>query len=528
VSSVPRNLAQRTVVGVLWTGLSKGAEEVLQLVALIVLARLLSPSEFGLFAATMVVIKFSAIFAGIGVAPAIVQRPSLDDRHVRVGFTLSVLLGLAVAAVVWGGAHTIAELFRIPDLAPVLRAACIVFVWQGCSMVAQALAQRALRFRWLAVVDACALAAGFVLAGPLLAWQGYGVWALVGALLTQNFVRMVLLLAGQPHLKRPLLERRAIGELLYFGGGFTLARIGNYLATQADRLVVGRWLGAPTLGLYSLACQFVTAPAYLVGQVLDRVLFATMARVQFEPARLTRAYRSGISVCALLVLPSSVVTVLVAPEIVLVLLGTKWAGVVEPLQVLAFAMLLRTSYKISDSVARATGAVYARAWRQWLYAGAIALGAFIGRLWGLEGVAAGVVAALALNYFMMAHLSLRLTGMNWSAFAAAHLPALALAGVIGCGEWLLVSYLRDLVQPLILLVDVALSAACLALLLCWALPSVFLGKDAQAVVGSLWAASGRGDRRPRDANLVPLGVGGVAEAAVLPAPSNKLAERASQ
>ena len=364
-----------------------------------------------------------------------------------------------------------------------------------------------------------------MLAGPLLAWHGYGVWALIGALLTQNFVRMVLLLAGQPHLKRPLLELRAIGDLLHFGGGFTLARIGNYLASQADRLIVGRWLGAPTLGLYSLACQFVTAPAFLVGQVLDRVLFATMARVQFEPARLTRAYRSGISVCALLVLPSSLVTILVAPEIVLVLLGTKWAGVVEPLQVLAFAMLFRTGYKISDSIARATGAVYARAWRQWLYAGAIALGAFIGRLWGLEGVAAGVVAALALNYFMMAHLSLRLTGMSWSAFAAAHLPAFALAAVIGSSEWLLVTYLRDHVQPLILLVDVALSTACLALLLGWALPSVFIGKDAQAIVASLWAALGWRDRRGREADLVPLGA---AEAAALPTPSNKLAERTSQ
>ena len=131
MSSAPRNLARRTVVGVLWTGLSKGAEEVLQLVGLVVLARLLSPGEFGLFAATMVVIKFSAIFAGIGVAPAIVQRPSLEDRHVRVGFTLSVLVGLAVAAVVWVAAHAIADLFRIPELAPVLRVACIVFVGQG-------------------------------------------------------------------------------------------------------------------------------------------------------------------------------------------------------------------------------------------------------------------------------------------------------------------------------------------------------------------------------------------------------------
>ncbi|TIT54093.1 MAG: lipopolysaccharide biosynthesis protein, partial [Mesorhizobium sp.] len=77
----------------------------------------------------------------------------------------------------------------------------------------------------------------YVVAGPILAWLGLGIWALVGALLIQQFIRMVVLLAGQPHPMRPLLERRAIVELLYFGSGFTIARVFNYLATQADRLV---------------------------------------------------------------------------------------------------------------------------------------------------------------------------------------------------------------------------------------------------------------------------------------------------
>src|SRR5439155_16638905 len=113
----------------------------------------------------------------------------------------------------------------------------------------------------------------------------------------------------------------AIRELLYFGGGFTLARVGNYIAGQGDNVVVGRWLGASALGIYSLAYQLITAPAILVGQVLDRVLFPTMASVQLEPTRLGRAYRTGVAVCALLVLPPSVVVTIVAPEIIVVLLG---------------------------------------------------------------------------------------------------------------------------------------------------------------------------------------------------------------
>jgi O-antigen/teichoic acid export membrane protein len=479
-------LVKQSVVGVVWTSLAMGAQSVLQLVALIVLARLLSPNEFGVFAAALVVLGISSIFSELGVGPAIVQRPTLEARHLRVGFTLSLLLSHAMAVLVWAGAPAIAGFFQLPELAEVVRAASLMFVFHGVAAVAHGLAQRELRFRWLAAVEAGAFGAGFVLAGPALAWVGFGVWALVGAHLTQHFLRMIVLLAGQPHPKKLLLERRAISELLYFGGGFTAARIGNYIASQGDKLVAGRWLGAQALGLYVHAYQLITAPATLVGQVLDRVLFPTMALVQREPARLARAYRSGVAVCALIILPASVIVAIVASEIVLVLLGPAWAGVVVPFRILAFGMLFRTSYKLSDSVARATGAVYARAWRQAAYAGAVFAGSLVGQAWGLGGMAYGVVAAIALNFTLMAQLSLRLTGMRWSEFGAAHLPALALAAALGAGAWGLVEWLHELqISPVVVLLDVTLFALAAGLLLCWLMPALFLGRDARSLLRTL-------------------------------------------
>jgi O-antigen/teichoic acid export membrane protein len=490
VNDIRRGLAKQSVVGMFWTALSMGALAVAELVALLVLARLLSPNEFGLYSAALIVIKFSAIFQGLGIAPAIVQRPVLEERHLRVGFTLSCLLGLAVSALVWVMAPAFADLLRLAELAPVVRAICFVFLFQGLSMVAQASAQRALRFRWLALVDACAFAAGYVVAGPILAWLGFGIWALVGAFLIQQIISMITLIAGQPHPMWPLLERRAIVELLYFGSGFTIARVCNYLATQADRLVVGRWLGADALGLYGLSSQLMTTPAVIVGQILDRVLFPTMALVQAEPARLARAYRSAISGCALLVLPASVVVAIVAPELVLVILGRGWEGVVAPLQILAFSMLFRTSYKLSDSVSRATGTVYARAWRQAVFTVGVFVGSLIGQLWGVEGVAFGVSVAFAVNFFLMAQLSLRVTEMTWSEFVGAHLPGLALAGVVGTGVWALVEWLRELQLPALpLLIDTALLASAGSLLLCWVLPSLFLGRDGISLLRLLAAVA---------------------------------------
>jgi PST family polysaccharide transporter len=182
----------------------------------------------------------------------------------------------------------------------------------------------------------------------------------------------------------------------------------------------------------------------------------------------------------------SVVVAIVAPELVLVLLGPGWEGVVVPLQLLALGMLFRTSCKLSDSVARATGAVYARAWRQAAFAIAIATGALAGQFWGVGGVALGVVAAIMSNFLLMAQLSLRLTGLRWTEFVVAHLPGLALAGAIGTVAWALADRLRELqVSPLVLLLDVVLAASAGGLLLCWLLPALFLGRDGRSVLRML-------------------------------------------
>lgn len=483
MSSAPRKLTEQTIVGLVWTSLAMGAQALLQIVALILLARLLAPGQFGLFAAAMVVAGFCAIFSELGVGPAIVQRPDLEDRHVRTGFTMSLALSLLAGLAVWAAAPLIAGFFQMPDLAPVVRVIALGFPMQGLTVVAQSLAQRGFRFRWLAIVDASAFALGYVVVAPAMTLMGFGIWSLVGAYLSQQTARMLALWIGQPHARRPLLEPLAMRELLYFGAGFTLARIGNYLAGQGDNLVVGRTLGASALGFYSHAYNLMAAPAILVGQVLDRVLFPTMARVQAEPERLTRGYRSGIFACALVILPGSVIVAILAPEIVLVLLGPAWLGVALPLGILACGMLFRTSYKLSDTIARATGAVYARAWRQAIFAAAVVTGAAVGQHWGLGGVAAGVFVALAVNFTTMAQLSLRLTGMSWADFGRAHLPGVVLALIVGAATWAMTDWLRgQAAAPVLICAAVGLAAAALGALLIWLRPGFFLGPDAQQLI----------------------------------------------
>ncbi|MDR5684516.1 MAG: lipopolysaccharide biosynthesis protein [Armatimonadota bacterium] len=478
MSAEHRGTTARALDGMAWTSASVAAQAALQLATLAVLARLLQPRDFGIVAAALVFVGLSAVFSQLGVGPAIVQRPDLAGTHLRVGFTLSVALGVAVASLTWAASPLIAASLQMPELAPVLRALAWLFPIAALSVVSEALLQREMRFRDLAVVDVTAWTCGYAAVAIALAHRGLGVWALVAASLTQAALRTLLLRARRPHPSAPSWDPQAARQLLRFGVGFTLARIANQLAGQADNLVVGARLGPQALGLYGRAYQLMAAPATLFGQVLDKVLFPGMARLQGERERLATAYRRGVTLVGLLALPVSAGVVVLAPEIVAVILGPRWDDAVVPLQILAAGTLCRTSYKISDSLARATGAVYARAWRQLLYAAAVGGGAWLGSAWGLEGVAAGVLAAIALNFLLMAHLSLRLTGLRWTEFAAAHWPGLLAAGVVVGIVWPVAMLLRELETSPTLTIALA-GAAALAgagtVVRC--LPGVVLGPD---------------------------------------------------
>jgi O-antigen/teichoic acid export membrane protein len=466
------------MTGLFWTASSRAARSVLLLLVLAVLARMVSPADFGVASAALVVIGFSGIFAQLGLGPALVQRSELEPRHLKTAFAASLYFGILLGAVIWGTAPLVAQFFRMSSLEPVLQVLAWTFPLKSLGVVSESLMQRELQFRKLGARDVASYTVGFGLVGPALAWQGYGVWALVMAQLIYIGVNTILVWVA----RRPLIglwpERRAFHELAYFGGGVTLARTFAYLALQGDNLVVGRWLGPVALGFYGRAYQLMSAPATAIGDVLDMVLFPAMSSVQEDVQRLALAYRKGVSFIALVVLPASVLLTGLAPEVVEVLLGPRWNEVVLPLQILAAGMLFRTSYKMSDSLCRAAGAVYRRAWRQGLYAALVIGGSIVGQRWGLAGVAVGVLLAVTVNFLAMAQLSLGVTQMTWGTLLRAHLPALRLSVVCGLVLWGLLEPLRQWELPVFArLLAAACGTIAAALALAWAAPRFFVGND---------------------------------------------------
>lgn len=475
-AGAPRGLTGRAIGGMFWTFSGTGVQVAVQLLAIMALGRLITPTEFGLMGAATVVIGFSQIVSQIGVGPAIVQRQELEPTHVRVAVTLSFTLGLLLGAVVYFGAPVIAAFYRIPELEPVLRAVAFLFPLDGLNTVAKALLTRQLRFRLYIALDAGSYILGYACVGVFLAWWGLGVWALVIANLAQQVLRTVAMYLATRHPLRPSLDLQAGRSLLSFGVGHSMAQIGTLLSQQGDNLVVGRWLGATALGVYGRAYNLMVMPASAFGRIVNRVLFPIMAQVQNERHRLVIAHERGLAIVALVSLPISSFLWVVAPEFIPVVLGPAWSEAVLPFRLFTISLLFRMGSKISDACIKAAGEVYVWAILQFAYAAMVVVGAIIGQRWGVGGVAVCVSVAMGINWLSMAQLSRSVTGLEWPRFAAAHSSAALLALVIGGAALLGAEAGRSAhLGNLPILFTAGLAATVAAGIAAWLSPGIFLG-----------------------------------------------------
>ena len=425
--SQTESLTDRTTRAAQWRFAGAGVAAVARFAIGIVLARLLSPADFGVVALAFVVLGLAGPLGDLGVGSAVVQRARLTERHVRAGFTLALLLGLAMAALVAGLAPLGAWLLGDPHVSSVLRWLSAGFAVQGAGVVAGALLRRRLDFRHLFVIETSSYVLGYGAVAITLAGFGFGVWSLVWGGLSQSVLASCALLGTVRHSVRPSLARQELSELLHFGLGASISAGINYVALNADNFVIGRWMGAASLGLYNRAYSLMSLPHTYAGSVLSATLLPAFSKVQAERARLRRGYLLATQLTAMLTASAMATLAIAAPHLVRALYGQRWAGLVAPLQILCVAGYFRALYHLGGSVAQSVGRVYSEMWRQAVYASLVIVGALIGTRYGLWAVAVGVGIAILYMFIATAQLALNATGTSWRVYFGVQTGALATA-----------------------------------------------------------------------------------------------------
>ena len=441
------SLSARTLSGLGWSYLSTFCKAFLSLLVLVVLARLLTPVDFGLQGIAWIFIALGARFGQAVVGPAVVQRHELTDRHIHVGFTLSMAVGIAIMAIIWLLAPLVGEFFNEPGAARVLQVLSVIFVINGIGVIPVHLLRRNLHFRQLMTADILAYSLGYGLTAVVLAFQGFGVWSLVWGEIMHRLIHTATATWYSPQRLRLGWGPREAADLLSTGAGFSLARMFEFIARQGGHFVIGRWLGAASLGYYSRADRLIMLPRNYVSQSLFQVLFPAMAQRQQGRDRIATIYLHGIETLALVALPISVLVFICAPEIVSVILGGQWNPVVVILQILAFAVLFQMCDILNLAAIGALGAVYRQAWRQGLHAFLVVGGAWYASRWGLGGVAIAIVGAQVASYLLLTQLTMSLLEVRPRQFLRCYLSALWAGAWATVVLWVIADQVRSMALP---------------------------------------------------------------------------------
>jgi O-antigen/teichoic acid export membrane protein len=317
------DLKGRTISGAFITIAAQGAQFVLSLGSIIVLARLLTPKDFGLYAMVMVVIGYLRVFKDAGLSTATVQREGITHAQVSNLFWLNVAISGAMSLILAAGAPVVAWFYREPRLVAITLVLSSTFLLSGLTIQHTALLNRQMRFKAVAFIQVGSMLAG-VAVGVGMAWLGYNYWALIFShLVTVAAVIPLTWLAISWRPQRPS-RRSGIRSLVSFGANMATGGFIYWLARGVDTMLIGRFYGAVWVGLYTRADVLLERPMDHVLSPINSVFVPALSRVQTQPERYRRTFLRLYEAMALVNSLYTGLLLALARPLTLVLLGPKW------------------------------------------------------------------------------------------------------------------------------------------------------------------------------------------------------------
>jgi O-antigen/teichoic acid export membrane protein len=427
-------LQQQALAGVKWTGLASALNACSDIVRTVVLARFLSPVDYGLMAMAAIVIGFVQMYMDLGISAAIIHRQDTTRQQLSSLYWLNIFGGLAVFGAVWLATPWIPLFFKEPRILPLLKVMSVVFIVAPIGSQFEILLQKQLLFRLLARWEIVASFTATIVA-IMCAIAGFGAWTLVFSFLANVSVKTLLLACVGFSRFRPALHFRRADLKGYVG--FGLFQMGersiNYMAERLDQMLIGPILGAQALGFYNFALYLTAQPISRINPILTKVAFPMFSRIQDDTSRLRRGYIKLLSLLATVNAPLLVGLAAVAPWFVPVVFGAKWTPSVILVQILSFVSLSRCIGNPIGSLQLAKGRADLGFWWNVLLFACSVPAIYIG---GKTGQATGVALALlvlqiCLNVPSYLYLVRPLIGRCARDYMRATLKPVSLAAVMG-------------------------------------------------------------------------------------------------
>lgn len=418
-----RALDRKLLKGIAWTGGVKWCTQIVSWAVTLVVARLLTPADYGLFGMAMVYLGFAQLAAEAGLGPVVIQPTVLDDDlAARLG-GLAIMTGLAVCALSAGFASVVAWFFKSPQVRPLVMALSVTFVLRGGQVLPRGLLARDLDFRRLSWIDAAeSMIASFSTVG--FALLGFTYWSLVLGALCGIGTSTVMCFVIRPHRVTPPRELKSLAGSLRLGGHVMASQFAWYAYSNADFATIGRVLGKTALGAYTFAWTIANVPVDRVTSLVQRVTAPVFAAVQNDKAALRRYVATLTEGLAIVTLPACIGLALVSRALVDVMLAPAWRGAIVPLRLLSLYAAFRCVTSLLAQVLIFTGNAKRNMQLSVLAALVLPVSFYVASRWGTAGVAAVWVTVYpAVVGSLYVHDTLKVIGMRFSEYVRALVPA---------------------------------------------------------------------------------------------------------
>lgn len=457
-------LGRQAVRGVAWLGGGQLIRQVIGLLTTAVLARLLTPDDFGLFGMSYMAAELAQLLTAFGFGAAIVQRQVESPSILTSAFWANILLGLVIAGVLVACGPLLALYFRRDEVAHLMWPLALNMVVAAAVVVPQAILTQRMHFVSITQAQAVGSVCAAV-AAVSAAYLGAGYWSLAIQPMVGGIVTGLMMVRASRWTPRGRPAFEHIREML----GFSTNLMGSHVVGWAGRnmagMVLGRQLGAAQVAVYGLASGITGAVLTQISSVIVRVLFPTLSVLKDEPQRLHNAWSQSCAGIAVVAFPLLAVIIGVADDFVMVVLGSQWTEAADPLRWLSAAMAFQAVLTTSSTMLMAMGRT------DWLLRLSVVTtlalfgGLWLGSQFGVTESALAYSLISTASYLMTTTLACRVCGLPLRRLLGSLLPWAASACVAGlvaqCGVWLLPDWLP---LPRLLVCSLAGGVAYLAML----------------------------------------------------------------
>lgn len=332
------NLKQKTQKGLLWSFVERFATQGVQFLFGIILARLLSPEDYGIIAMPLVFLAIAQCFIDSGFSGALIRKPDLTEDDLSTAFYFNIGVGVVCYFLLFLTSPLIADFYHTPILANLLKVTALATLFNPLCAVQQAILTRKIDFRTQAIVSLSgAIISGII--GLGMAYNGFGVWSLVCQQVGGYVIRTILLWMMVKWKPKKIWSKESFKYLWGFGSKMLGSGLLDTTYNNIYPIVIGKFFSAIDLGNYTRAQQFSTLPSSNITGVLQRVTFPVLSSIQNEDDRLAKNYRKILKLSAFVIFPLMLLLSAIADPLIRVLLTSKWEGCIILLQLICFNMM---------------------------------------------------------------------------------------------------------------------------------------------------------------------------------------------